>query len=91
MAGIIHGSLTTSTADLEGAVDGKFLSGKTVRFTSIPTPIKYLLLEVPSKNTGDVYIGGSTVASDNAPAVTKGTPREFTFRHDVKEVMLLTI
>jgi hypothetical protein len=85
VAGIIHGRITTSSDDLEDAVDGKFLSGKTVRFTSLPTQIKYLLLEVPSENTGDVYIGGSTVASDNAPAVTKGTPREFTFRHDVKE------
>jgi hypothetical protein len=44
-----------------------------------------LLLEVPSENLGDVYVGGSTVANNNAPLLAKGTPREFTFRHDVKE------
>jgi len=85
VAGIIHGSLTTSTADLEGAVDGKFLIGKTVQFTSIPTPIKYLLLEVPSENVNSVYIGGESVANDNAPAIAQGTTKEFTFRHDVNE------
>jgi hypothetical protein len=85
MAGIIHGRVTTSSVDSQEAVDGKFLSGKTVRFTALPTPVKYLLLEVPSENKGDVYIGGSTVASNNAPAITKGTPREFTFRHDYHE------
>ena len=85
MAGIIHGRVTTSSVDSQEAVDGKFLSGKTVRLTALPTPVKYLLLEVPSENKGDVYIGGSTVASNNAPAITKGTPREFTFRHDYHE------
>ena len=85
MAGITHGRVTTSSVDSQDAVDGKFLSGKTVRFSTRPTPIKYLLLEVPSENTGSVYIGGSAVASDNAPVIAKGTPREFTFRHDVKE------
>jgi hypothetical protein len=85
MAGIIHGRVTTSSVDSQDAVDGKFLSGKTVRLTALPTPVKYLLLEVPSENKGDVYIGGSTVASNNAPAITKGTPREFTFRHDYHE------
>ena len=85
MAGIIHGRVTTSSVDSQDAVDGKFLSGKTVRLTALPTPVKYLLLEVPSENKGDVYIGGSTVANNNAPAITKGTPREFTFRHDYHE------
>ena len=85
MAGIIHGRVKASLGNNDEAVDGKFLSGKTVRFVAISTPIKYLLLEVPSENKGDVYIGGSTVASNNAPVLAKGTPREFTFRHDVKE------
>lgn len=85
MAGIIHGRVTTSIEDSVGAVDGKFLLRKRVRFAEHQTSIKYLLLEVPSENTGDVYIGGSEVTSDNAPTVSKGTPREFTFRHDVKE------
>ena len=84
MAGIIHGRVTVSGSSDE-VIDGKFLSGKTVRFAAIPTPIKYLLLEVPSENKGDVYIGGPTVTSDNAPVLAKGIPREFTFRHDVKE------
>ena len=74
MAGIIHGRVTASSK-----------GRKPVRLITLPTPIKYLLLEVPSKNKGDVYIGGSTVASNNAPVLAKGTPREFTFRHDVKE------
>jgi len=73
MAGIIHGRVTAPSA------------GTAVQFTTLPTPIKYLLLEVPSENKGDVFIGGPTVASDNAPVLAKGTPREFTFRHDVKE------
>jgi hypothetical protein len=84
-AGIIHGRVTTSPDDLEDAVDGKFLSGKTVQFIALPTLIKYLLLEVPSENVGSVYIGGSAVASDNAPAIGPGTYKEFTFRHDAKE------
>ena len=74
MAGIINGRVTASSTGHEP-----------IRFTELPTPIKYLLLEVPSENNGDVYIGGSTVANNNAPLLAKGTPREFTFRHDVKE------
>jgi len=74
MAGIIHGRVTASSKGREP-----------IQFVTVPTPIKYLLLEVPSENKGDVYIGGSTVASNNAPAITKGTPREFTFRHDYHE------
>ena len=77
MAGIIHGSLTASPAESNART--------AVRFMTVPTPIKYLLLEVPSENEGGVYIGGSTVANNNAPAIAKGTTREFTFRHDVKE------
>ena len=34
---------------------------------------------------GDVYVGNSTVSNNNAPLLAKGTPREFTFRHDVRE------
>ena len=74
MAGIIHGRVTASSKGREP-----------IRFTDTPTPIKYLLLEAPSDNKGDVYIGGPTVANNNAPVLAKGTPREFTFRHDVKE------
>ena len=81
MAGIIHGRVTTSSIPIDAGTFGS----ETVRLTTLPTPIKYLLLEVPSENKGDVYIGGSTVASNNAPVLAKGTPREFTFRHDVKE------
>ena len=73
MAGIIHGRVTVASA------------GTAVRFTTLPTPIKYLLLDVPSANTGNAYVGDSTVASNNTPVITKGTTREFTFRHDVKE------
>jgi len=62
MAGIIHGRVTASSA------------GTAVQFTTLPTPIKYLLLEVPSENKGDVYIGGSTVASNNAPVLAKVRP-----------------
>ena len=74
MAGIINGRLTASSKGREP-----------IRFTVLPTLIKYLLLEVPSENKGDVYIGGATVASNNAPAIAKGTTREFTFRHEGKE------
>ena len=74
MAGTIHGRVTASSKGREP-----------IQFVTVPTPIKYLLLEVPSENKGDVYIGGSTVANNNAPVLAKGTPREFTFRHDVKE------
>ena len=74
MAGIINGRVTASS-----------IGNEPVRFTALPTQIKYLLLEVPSENLGDVYVGGSTVANNNAPLLAKGTPREFTFRHDVKE------
>ena len=73
MAGIIHGRVTVASA------------GTAVRFTTLPTPIKYLLLDVPSANTGNAYVGDSTVASNNAPSITKGTTREFTFRHDAEE------
>ena len=74
MAGIMHGRVKASSKGREP-----------IRFTELPTSIKYLLLEVPSQNKGDVYIGGPTVAKDNAPLLAKGTPREFTFRHHVKE------
>ena len=74
MAGIIHGRVKASSKGREP-----------IQFVTIPTPIKYLLLEVPSENKGDVYIGGSTVASNNAPSITKGTTRDFTFRHDAEE------
>ena len=73
MAGIIHGRVTVASA------------GTAVRFTTVPTPIKYLLLDVPSANTGSLYVGDSTVASNNAPSRTKGTTRDFTFRHDAEE------
>ena len=73
MAGIIHGRVTVASA------------GTAVRFTTVPTPIKYLLLEVPSANTGSLYVGDSTVASNNTPSITKGTTRHFTFRHDAEE------
>jgi len=84
-ADIIHRRVKPSPDDLEDAVDGKFLSGKTVQFIARPTLIKYLLLEVPPGNTDSVYVGGSAVANDNAPAMGPGTTREFTFRHDVNE------
>jgi len=84
-AGIIHGKITTSADDLKDAVDGKFLSGKTVQFTTRSTLIKYLLLEVPTENSNSVYIGGSKVTSDNAPAIGPGATKEFTFRHNAKE------
>ena len=74
MAGIIHGRVKASSKGREP-----------IQFVTVPTPIKYLLLEVPSENKGDVFIGGSTVANNNAPVLAKGMPREFTFRHDVKE------
>ena len=73
MAGIIHGRVTVSSA------------GTAVRFTTVPTPIKYLLLEVPSANSGSIYLGDSTVASDNTPAIAKNTTKEFVFRHDAEE------
>ena len=73
MAGSMHGRVKASSKGREP-----------IRFTELPTAIKYLLLEVPSDNKGDVYIGGPTVAKDNAPLLAKGTPREFTFRNDVK-------
>ena len=73
MAGIIHGRVTVASA------------GTAVRFTTVPTPIKYLLLDVPSANTGSLYVGASTVASNNTPSITKGTTRDFTFRHDAEE------
>ena len=74
MAGIINGRVTASSTGHEP-----------IRFTELPTPIKYLLLEVPAENMGDVYVGNSTVSNNNAPLLAKGTPREFTFRHDVRE------
>lgn len=74
MAGIINGRVRASSTGHEP-----------VRFTTFPTPIKYLLIEAHSMNDGPVYIGGSTVSNNNAPLLAKGTPREFTFRHDVKE------
>jgi len=77
MTGIIHGSLTASSTESNART--------AVRFVTVPTPIKYLLLEVPFENKGDVYLGGSTVSSDNAPAIAKGSTKEFTFRHHVKE------
>ena len=70
---------------MNGRVKASSKGREPIRFTELPTSIKYLLLEVPSDNKGDVYIGGPTVAKDNAPLLAKGTPREFTFRHDVKE------
>ena len=73
MAGIIHGRVTVASA------------GTAVRFTTVPTPIKYLLLDVPSANTGSLYVGDSTVASNNTPSITKGTTRDFTFTHDAEE------
>ena len=73
MAGIIHGRVTVASA------------GTAVRFTTLPTPIKYLLLDVPSANTGSLYVGDSTVASNNPPSIAKGTTRDFTFRHDAEE------
>jgi hypothetical protein len=73
MAGIVHGRVTVASA------------GTAVRFTTSPTPLKYLLIDVPSGNTGSVYIGDSTVASNNSPAIARGTTREFTFRHDAEE------
>ena len=73
MAGIIHGRVTVASA------------GTAVRFTTVPTPIKYLLLDVPSANTGSLYVGDSTVASNNTPSIPKGTTREFTFGHDAEE------
>ena len=66
MAGIIHGRVTVASA------------GTAVRFTTLPTPIKYLLLDVPSANTGSLYVGDSTVASNNTPSIAKGTTRDFT-------------
>ena len=84
-ADIIHRRVKPSPDDLEDAVDGKFLSGKTVQFIARPTLIKYLLLEVPSGNTGSVYVGDSAVDSTNAPAMGPGTTRELPFRHDVNE------
>jgi len=47
MAGIINGRVTASS-----------IGNEPVRFTTFPTHIKYLLLEVPSENLGDVYVGG---------------------------------
>ena len=73
MAGIIHGRVTVASA------------GTAVRFTTLPTPIKYLLLDVPSANTGSLYVGDSTVASNTTPSIAKGTTRDFTFRHDAEE------
>ena len=71
MAGIVSGSIE--------------LGGLAQRLTQTPTPIKYLWIQTPIENKGVVFIGGPTVASNNAPVLAKGTPREFTFRHDVKE------
>ena len=86
MSGIIHGRLTASSGDSDVVTDGKFLSRKAIRFTELPTPIKYLLLEVPAGNSGSVYIGGSSVDSDNAPAISRGTTKEFTFTHEVNQL-----
>tara|TARA_R110000787_G_scaffold30191_1_gene81205 strand:+ start:127 stop:474 length:348 start_codon:yes stop_codon:yes gene_type:complete len=86
MSGIIHGRLTASSGDSDVVIDGKLLSRKAVHFTELPAPIRYLLLEVPAGNSGSVYIGGVEVSSDNAPAISRGTTKEFTFKHDVNEL-----
>ena len=86
MSGIIHGRLTASSGDSDYVTDGKLLSGKAVRFTELPTAVRYLLLEVPIWNSSSVYIGGAEVSSDNAPAIARGTTKEFTFKHDVNEL-----
>ena len=59
MAGIMHGRVKASSKGREP-----------IRFTELPTAIKYLLLEVPNDNKGDVNIGGPTVAKNNAPLLT---------------------
>ena len=86
MSSIIHGRLTASSGDSDDVTDGKFPSGKAVRFTELPTAVRYLLLEVPVSNSSNVYIGGAEVSSDNAPAIARGTTKEFTFKHDVNEL-----
>lgn len=86
MTSIIHGRVEAALYDSDVVADGKFLSRKAVRFTELSTPIKYLLLEVPVGNSGNVYIGGSSVDTDNAPAITRGTTKEFTFTHEVNEL-----
>ena len=73
MSDIIHGRVTVVSA------------GEAVQFTKDSTPVKYLLLQVPADNSGSIYFGNATVASNNAPAIAKGTSKEFTFKHDAKE------
>ena len=74
MAGIINGKVSASS-----------IGSGAVRLTTLPTPIKYLWIEASSENVANVYIGGSTASNDTAPVLAKGIPREFTFRHDVRE------
>ena len=50
------------------------------RLSPTPTPIKYLWVQTPAKNKGDVYIGNPP-----GPALPPGTDKEITFRHDSGE------
>ncbi len=73
MSNIIHGRVTVGSA------------GKAVQLTKDSTLVKYLLLQVPAVNSGSIYFGNATVAHDNAPAIAKGTSKEFTFKYDAEE------
>ena len=62
MAGIIHGRVKASSKGREP-----------IRFTEVPTPVKYLLLEVPSDNTDPTSGGGA--ATGRIPISIGGATR----------------
>ena len=57
MASIISGTITVAAA------------GTAVRFTTVPTPLRSIEIYAIAGNTGDVYVGDSSVDNTDIPTV----------------------
>jgi hypothetical protein len=67
MASIISGTITVASA------------GTAIRFTTVPTPLRSIEIYAIGGNTGDVYVGDSSVDNTDIPTV-KGNGFSLLFR-----------
>jgi len=73
MAKIANNSVTVSS------------SGTRVAFTTAPTPLKSILIHANSGNSGNVYVGDSSVTTSNCPPIAAGKTLELKFRESADE------
>lgn len=73
MAKIANNSVTVSS------------SGTRVAFTTAPTPLKSILIHANSGNSGNVYVGDSSVTTSNCPPLRTGDSLEIEFRESAEE------